>query len=155
MKKRLLSVAFLVGLFVATIPLHAQIAQFQGNWINTNSATSSLVRLAIRGTEVHPFGKCHPNPCDWGELDGVAYGPNAGADVRRSAKAIVATRHTSYSVVILVIRPARNNGLRVSTLTRFTDNSGRAPYVVTEFFRRGARLRGGTVPFVRERARRP
>lgn len=154
MKKSFLSVLFLLAPFAVASPLHAQMAQFQGNWINTNSATSSLVSLAIRGTEVHPLGKCHPKPCDWGELSGVAYGPNVGADVRRSAEVLVATRHTSYSVVILVIRPARDHGLSVSTFTRFTDNSGRAPFVVTEFFRRGARIRAGFVPTGREHARR-
>ena len=155
MKKSLLSVVFLLGFFAVANPLRAQLAQFQGNWINTNSATRSLVRLAIRGTQVHPFGMCHPNPCDWGDLRAVAYGPSAGADVRRSAEALVATRHTSYSVVILVIRPARNNELRVSTFTRFTDNSGRAPFMGTEFFRRRARLRGGSSTLRRERTRRP
>jgi hypothetical protein len=155
MKKSFLSIAFVLGFLAAATPLHAQLAKFRGNWVNTNSATKSLVRLVIRGTEVHPFGACHPNPCDWGELRAVAYGPSAGTDARRSAEALVATRHTSYSVVILIIRPARNNELRVSTYTRFTDNSGRAPFTGTEFFRRGARLRGGSRPLVRERMHRP
>jgi len=154
-KKSFLSVAFLFAFLAAASPLRAQLSQFQGNWINTNSATTSLVRVVIHGTEVHPFGKCHPNPCDWGELRAVAYGPSAGAAVRRSAEALVATRHTSYSEVILVIEPARNHDLRVSTFTRFTDNSGRAPFTITEFFRRGARLRGGARPLIRKRAHRP
>lgn len=155
MKKSFLSVVFLFAFLAAASPLRAQLGQFQGNWINTNSATKSLVRLVIRGTEVHPFGKCHPNPCDWGELPAVAYGPSTGAAVRRSAEALVATRHTSYSEVIFVIEPVRNHDLRVSTFTRFTDNSGRTPFTVTEFFRRGARLRGRARPLVRERANRP
>ena len=154
MKKSFLSVAFLLGFLAAATPLHAQLAQFQGDWVNTNSATKSLVRLVIRGTEVHPFGACHPNPCDWGELGAVAYSPNVGADAQRSAEALVATRHTSYSEVILVLEPTRDHGLRVSTFTRFTDNSGRSPYTLTEVFRRGARLRGGSRPFLREHARR-
>lgn len=154
MKKSFLSVAFLLVFFAAASPLCAQLAQFQGNWVNTNTGPKSLVSVDIRGTEVHPFGACHPNPCDWGELRAVAYGPSVGAAVQRSAEALVAIRHTSYSVVILLIEPSRNHDLRVSTFTRFTDNSGRSPFTVTEFFRRQARLRGGASPFVRERVHR-
>ncbi|MEJ2008256.1 MAG: hypothetical protein P8Z30_08895 [Acidobacteriota bacterium] len=154
MKKSILSVALLLGVFAAASPLHAQLANFQGSWNNTNSGTRSLVRLVIRGTQVHPYAACHPSPCDWGELDAVAYGPSVAAAVQRSAEALVAIRHTSFSVVILMIEPSRNHDLKVSTFTRFTDNSGRAPYTVTEFFRRSAAPRGKLRPLVRERLHR-
>ena len=50
---------------------------FAGQWKNVDPATRGLTRVEIRvqgrdSIGVHPWGKCHPQDCDWGESDARA-----------------------------------------------------------------------------------
>lgn len=60
----------------------ASIRRITGLWVNTDSNSGSVIRLDFRRysqdpplVAVHPWGACHPNPCDWGShpVSGTAF----------------------------------------------------------------------------------
>lgn len=123
----------------------ASIAAFTGHWRNVDNNTSGVTRLDIMrsGVEinVHAWGKCHPRDCDWGNKQGVVYGPSVGANVMQTASAVTVVYKTSYKVTIMVLKVHRG-GLRADVFTRFTDNSHRSAYVNSYQFVRNAHAVG-------------
>ena len=141
MRKLMLVWLFTCFVLVAPSTASAQLSLFQGNWTNTDPA-GGLPRLQISTgvpVRVHAWGQCHPSDCDWGTVDGFAYGPNVNSNLNTSAQAISALFRTSFSETTLIIRPARGGRLQADVYTRFTDSSGRTAYTATHFFvrRRG------------------
>lgn len=99
-----------------------------GTWINCDHATQNLVRvmIAANGNEiaVHGFGACVPNPCDWGQVNGVVYSASVAS---APAQAFTATYTFSFKVTTIV-GYLDGGALIVETFDHFTDNSGRADY---------------------------
>jgi hypothetical protein len=110
-----------VSLVVASLPL-------VGTWMNCDHATRNLVRvmIAANGNEitVHAFGACTPNPCDWGQVNGIVYADNVAAS---PAVAFTASYTFAFKVTNIVGH-LENGALFVETFDHFTDNSGRADY---------------------------
>lgn len=105
-----------------------------GTWINVDPHTRGLVRVVINGNRIHPYGACHPDPCDWGVLKAKSF---SGSVDTSSLTALEAKQTTSFSRVNLTLSLEPDGKLRVEAFTHFTDNSGRADYHSENFFIRG------------------
>jgi hypothetical protein len=130
----------LLVLLLAAPPASANVSQFSGTWKNVNPETGGLttLRIDVSGTRVRiqAWGKCHPRDCAWGHAEGTAYAPSVVDDLAETAQAVSTIYITSFSQTILIIRPAEGGQLEVESMTKFTDQSGRASYRVVERFGR-------------------
>ena len=137
MRKVLLLVVFAL-LFSVNIPASAQFNRFEGNWVNVDQNTGGISRLEISGTannvRVHAWGACTPTDCDWGEVDGYAYGPNVSANLTDSAEAISAVFGASFKETIVILRFSDRSHLQAEVFDRFTDQSGRSSYFSLDTF---------------------
>lgn len=144
MRKLFLSLCFACFVLFAHSDASAQLSQFQGNWRNADASTPGITRIQINTNtspvRVHAWGSCSPSDCDFGAVDGYAYGPNAGSNLNASAQTVSAVFTTSFSEVVFIIRPSRGERLQADVYTRFTDGSGRTAYAETYSF---VRQRGG------------
>ncbi|MBN1929270.1 MAG: hypothetical protein JW764_06990 [Chlorobiaceae bacterium] len=144
MKKPLLSAALAIVFLLSYSIGFAALNQFTGNWKNTDPNTRGLTTLVISGSanalKMHAWGKCHPQDCDWGEVDAYAYAPNVSAPIDPSAQAVSAVYTTGFSQTLVIVTPAGKNAIRAQVYTRFTDNSNRSNYKATYAFRRQASL---------------
>jgi hypothetical protein len=122
----------------------AAIKQFTGDWKNMDPNTKGITTLIITGNgndlRMHAWGKCHPQDCDWGEVDAYAYAPNVSAPIDPTAQVVSAVFNTGFSQTLLIITPAGNNIIRAQMYTRFTDNSHRSNYTATYTFRKQLHL---------------
>lgn len=111
-----------VAAAVLALPALAAPADFYGNWHNVDPNAQSLVRIDVHpsafGIEVHAFGACSPQACDWGNQPGQFTGPDT----------LRAKYVTSFSIVWLTLHRQWGDRLDFKTHTHFTDNSGRPDY---------------------------
>lgn len=118
----------LLGIAETTTPLTVSPLPLVGTWMNVDHATRGLIRMMIaaNGNEitVHGFGACVPNPCDWGQVNGLVYADNVTSI---PAVAFTATYTFGFKVTNIVGR-IQCGALFVETFDHFTDNSGRADY---------------------------
>ena len=118
------------------------LSTFNGNWINENSNTRSLVNLQISvsgsNIDVQAFGSCHPTPCDWGKQPGIAFAKDVSTNVVSNTERIMALYNPDFSKNTLVIEPINANRIKVTLFTQFTDNSGRSNYTIMETFKKAA-----------------
>src|SRR5437899_6814741 len=81
-----------MGSLAATTPAQASPAQFEGLWLNIDSATRGIVRFQVTGTPgalgVHVYGACEPSACDWGISPLTTYGNNISDPDHKYATAI-------------------------------------------------------------------
>ncbi len=130
----------LVTIALSSVAASAQLNQFLGRFKNQNPATANITNLEITASgtnvKVHAWGKCSPSDCDWGTVDGYAYGPSVTSNLATSARAVSAIYRTSFSETILIIRPLALNRLQLDGYTRFTDSSGRTAYTFHDTFTR-------------------
>jgi hypothetical protein len=144
MKKTIISAAFALIFLLYQSLSFAAISQFTGDWKNTDPKTRGITTLIITGNgndlRIHAWGKCHPQDCDWGEVDAYAYAPNVSAPIDPTAQAVSAVFTTGFSQTLLIITPAGKNVIRTQVYTRFTDNSNRSNYTATYSFRRQLHL---------------
>jgi hypothetical protein len=108
------------------LPILLQPDLLVGTWVNVEPQTRDLVRLEIKpkGNEitVHAFGACHPNPCDWGTVEGRIY-----SDTVATMHAVGFKAEYKFEFAQVLVTGALYKGaLFVETLTHFTDQSGRA-----------------------------
>jgi len=127
------TLVWLFGCFMFSVPsaATAQLSRFQGLWMNADSNNRGVTQLQISTgppVRVRAWGECHPSDCDWGTVDGYAYGPNINSNLNSSTQTISAVFRSSFSERIVVIRPAGSGRLEADVYTRFTDNSGRTAY---------------------------
>lgn len=99
-----------------------------GSWHACDRDTRGVVRvdLAKRGKDltVHVFGACHPTPCDWGTVAGIAYAESVSAT---EAIAFTAVYDQGFKDVI-VTGLLDQGSLIFETFNRFKDASGRSNY---------------------------
>jgi hypothetical protein len=116
-----------------------RLSDLSGTWKNVDEGTRGLRRLGVRVVDkavfVHAWGKCNPTDCDWGEVPAVPYARDVSSTPSEATLALAATFKTNFEESVLTIRP-ENGSLRVETITRFTDNSGRNSYTMTDTFHR-------------------
>lgn len=124
------AVPALLLLLMASSVASADINRFSGKWENVDPNPKGLTTLQIevKGTRVRiqTWGKCHPSDCAWGYAEGTAYAPSVASSLSATAQAISTIYLTSFSQIILIIRPAEDGQIEVEHLTKFTDQSGRA-----------------------------
>ncbi|HEY8186177.1 MAG TPA: hypothetical protein VIF64_08915 [Pyrinomonadaceae bacterium] len=130
---RKLTLVWLFACFMFLVPstVTAQLSRFQGLWINSDSSNRGVTRLQISTgppVRVRAWGECHPSDCDWGTVDGYAYGPNINSNLTSSTQTISAVFRSDFSERIVVIRSPGRGSLEADVYTRFTDNSGRTAY---------------------------
>ncbi len=144
MKRPMLSVVLALMFLLCHSQSFAAINQFTGNWKNADPNTRGLTTLVISGTgnnlRLHAWGKCHPQDCDWGEVQAFAYAPNVSSPLDASAQAVTAVFSTGFSQTLVIVRPFGLNRLRAEVYTRFTDGSNRSNYSETYTFNRQFQL---------------
>lgn len=110
----------------------AQIKQFAGKWKNVDRDTGGItnIQIDVSGSRIRiqTWGKCHPSDCAWGFAEGTAYSSSVQSNLVATADTISTIYLTSFSQIMLVIHPAEEGQINVETLTKFTDQSGRANY---------------------------
>lgn len=121
------------GTILAALHSPVQRTALEGIWTNRDKATRGLVKLVITVTdetiEVHAFGACHPAPCDWGNVSGIAYAQSVAS---RSAVAFTAIYNFGHAQQILTGH--LDAGLLVvQEFAHFTDGSGRSDYFAVEY----------------------
>lgn len=72
--------------------------RFVGEWKVTSGGGLTKIQIQLSNSQLrlHAFGACHPNNCDWGEVDAQAYAPDVSASVRETAEVISAQFVTSF-----------------------------------------------------------
>jgi hypothetical protein len=108
----------------------ADINQFAGKWKNVDPLTRGIttIHIDVSGSriKIQTWGKCHPSDCAWGFAEGTAYAPSVQSNLVEKADTISTIYLTSFSQMILIIRPAEEGQIKVELLTKYTDQSGRA-----------------------------
>src|SRR5690242_12878974 len=104
----------------------ADIGDFIGAWTNADPNTAGITRVVIKHAgphqvSVHVFGRCHPNDCDWGTVQGHAYTEGAGSP---EVKSIVAQFNSGFATDQIILHKAPG-GLRMDLFVAFNDGSGR------------------------------
>ena len=133
-KKAIFALILILGL---PICLFGGIDQFVGEWKGTGSGLTRIqIRLAGDQVRLRAFGACHPQDCDWGEVNAQPYAANVGAGVLDTAEAVSAQFVSGFSRTFLVAYPVGTYQLRVESFTIFTDTSGRSPYHSTTLLTR-------------------
>ena len=106
-----------------------------GTWVNIDSHTGGIVKIVLGWTnalQVHAFGACVPNPCDWGVVAGHTYGANVS-----SGRAIAFSAAYQFNFKSTIVTGSLQGGmLVVEVFDHFTDNSGRYDYYSRLTFRR-------------------
>ena len=140
MNKIALGLAALTIGAIASTQASANINAYKGVWVNVNPSTSGLTKLRIKRlggiVRVNAFGQCHPTDCNWGTVNGFAFGPSVSVHPFLSTRTLVASYKPSFARKMLIIERAGSNRLRVKVLTRFVDGSGRKPYSKTYLLKR-------------------
>lgn len=99
-----------------------------GKWSNCDRNTRGIVRVVLgtKGTSltVQVFGACTPSPCDWGIVEGTAYGESV---VATEAIAFSARYDAGFKETI-VTGLLDNGTLIVQSYNKFKDGSGRSNY---------------------------
>ncbi len=115
--------------------LHGQdlaAAPFLGEWVNKDADTRGITRASLKmantGMMVQMWGKCHPSDCNWGQVRAT---PDAPDQDGPSVKVI--WEH-GFKAVIQTLRIDNDGQLHVSSLTHYTDKSGRRDRVEEEIF---------------------
>ena len=118
----------------------ADINQFAGKWKNVDPQTRGIttIHIDVSGSriKIQTWGKCHPADCAWGFAEGTAYAPSVQSNLVEQADTISTIYLTSFSQMILTIRPAEEGQIKVELLTKNTDQSGRANTKHIETFSR-------------------
>ena len=104
-----------------------------GTWFNVDAKTRGLVQIEIKGNKIHPYGACHPDPCDWGVLKAKSFAQTVDSGL---AVALLAKQNTGFSHVEITLSLERDGRLRAEVFTHFTDGSGRADYRSINYFMR-------------------
>jgi hypothetical protein len=96
-----------------------------GTWTNCDPNTRGVVKVILAGNlTVQVFGACHPTPCDWGKVKGLAY----AADVS-STPAVAFSAFYKFGFKETIVVGVLDRGtLIVETFDNFTDGSGRSDY---------------------------
>ena len=105
-----------------------------GTWVNCDKATRGIVKVKIgnrRGTlVVNVFGACHPTPCDWKTVKGLAYAENVSSN-----KAVAFSAVYKFGFKKTIVTGHLCSGcLIVETFNHFTDGSGRSDYYSRDCF---------------------
>jgi hypothetical protein len=134
-----LSASLLLGSLVgcgqgpASPSVPSALADLAGTWANEDAATQGITHLTVHldngAVILEEWGACHPTDCDWG---------TAAADTQnwRSHRELDLTWNPGFAIETQSLTEVSTARLRLVTSTHFTDNSGRADYDETDYYRR-------------------
>lgn len=129
-------IVLFITLFVMSLSA-TTLAQFTGDWKNTNSKSRGITKIKIskkhQQLNMQVFGSCSPTDCDWGTKMAYPYGRSVSSNLGRNTEALSATFNTGFSQKFLIVK-RRGNKLIVQSFTRFTDKSKRSNYMSTDTF---------------------
>lgn len=124
-----------LAFFCVETVMAASMAQLKGSYVNVDANTKGItkIQLGFNGTlaSVRTFGSCSPNDCDWGTVKAMVYGTSVSSNPFSNVEAVKAEYKKSFKVTTLVLVPLPNKQLMVTSMTTFTDGSGRKPYAKT------------------------
>jgi hypothetical protein len=105
-----------------------------GSWEACNKETRGLVRVVVSEHNgqlmVHAYGACSPTPCDWLQVQGLAY-----ADSVNGGPAVAFTAKYSFAFKDTILTGVIDRGcLIVEDYNTFKDGSGRANYFDKGYF---------------------
>ena len=105
-----------------------------GTWNACNKDTRGLVRVVLSEQNgqllVHAFGACSPTPCDWQQVQGLAY-----ADTVNGGPAVAFTAKYNFAFKDTILTGVIDRGcLIVEDFNVFKDGSGRASYYDKGYF---------------------
>ena len=133
MRRITLILMFLVVLMVFSATANAQKEWLVGNFVATDANTRRITRVTLTADDqIHVWGKCHPSDCDWGLVPVDTYGPNVDADLQTSAKSVSAIYLPGFARTFVIVKPLDENKIQVDVFTKFTDRSGRTPYMIRQ-----------------------
>jgi hypothetical protein len=116
--------------------------EFTGNWRNDDAGTRDITRVRITGggggLNVRVWGQCHPTDCDWGTVNALGYSYSPAANPATNATDLMATFNQGFAQTILILTDRPGDRLSYAIFTRFTDGSGRRPYVARGTLRKQA-----------------
>jgi hypothetical protein len=104
-------------------------------WINTAATGNVRAVILTRAgglLKVHAYGYCSPDPCNWGTVTGITFGPSVSATTGGTFLAPYGFGFENKLLDGTV--NAKGTLLTVRTWTEFTDHSGRSNYETTEAF---------------------
>jgi hypothetical protein len=127
--------AFIIVCDASAAPAQAQVVtnNLNGTWFNVNARTRGLAQIEIHDKKIHPYGACHPDPCDWGVLKAKSFASTVDSGF---AVALMAKQNTSFSDSEITLSLEHDGRLRAEVFTHFTDGSGRADYRSVDYFER-------------------
>lgn len=99
-----------------------------GTWLNCDKETRGIVKIEIgpskEGFNIHVYGACHPNPCDWKEALAHGY-----SDSVSSPDAVAFTAVYDFKFAETIVTGHLQDGcLILETYTNFKDGSKRYDY---------------------------
>ncbi|MEZ5388080.1 MAG: hypothetical protein R3F13_21445 [Prosthecobacter sp.] len=129
---RLCTLCFLVLMCGTGFAQELAVAPFVGEWVNKDPDTRGITRVSLKMTDTgamaQMWGKCHPSDCDWGQA--VATPNPADAD----GPSVKVIWEHGFKAVIQTLRIDNDGQLHVSSLTHYTDKSGRRDRIEQEIF---------------------
>jgi hypothetical protein len=119
--------------FTVTVP-RAPLSAIDGSWFNSDQQNFNVrgLNFSVDGDQVFVFasGRCEngeeANSCGWGE--------SISADVTRwpNRREVSFVADEGFATKTITVRYIDANQIRATTLTHFTDESGRPNYTTTE-----------------------
>lgn len=104
-----------------------------GTWVNVDANSRGLVKVTIDGLGIHPWGACHPNPCDWGTIEGKIFSAKVDSG---EVTTMMGQKYTTFSETTLTMTLESDERLRLDDFTQFNDHSERTNYHTVSYFRR-------------------
>jgi hypothetical protein len=111
------------------------VASLSAVWLNTAASGSVSAVILTRAAgllQVHAYGYCAPDACNWGTVTGITFGASSSATTGGTFLAPYGFRFGSKLLDGTV--NAKGTLLTVRIWTDFTDHSGRSNYQTTETF---------------------
>ncbi len=120
----------------------AELSDFLGNWVNTDSNSPDITRIIVVPTgghevAVHVFAQCYPTDCDWGTVPGHAY---VEAFSQHDVRIVTAAFDPGFARTLVILKATPGGAMRIQALTEFTDGSGRSDYEYRGQFHKVAML---------------
>jgi hypothetical protein len=103
-----------------------------GTWVNFDRKTRGIVRIVVTGVDiglqVHAFGACSPEPCDWGAVPASAFAESVSAD-----HAVGFRTFYNFGFLETMLAAYLNKRLLVvDAYNQFRDGSGRSQYFLRD-----------------------
>ena len=124
------------ALFLSSVSVNAQMRNFVGNWVNSDSNTSGMTKLRITSDGSRAFvsawGQCSPSDCDWGKKTATKYYKGVSS---RSVSGISSNFSSNGVRRLVILNMPRLNVIRAQVLKQFS-GSNRQNTIQTYTFRR-------------------